>query len=87
MKKRVVVTGMGMVSPLGVGVDLVWQRLMDSKSGIRSIDRFPVSHLASRIARHGAPGLGTGELDLEKGFPPRETRRNDPIHPVCSKGG
>ncbi|MGA2612500.1 MAG: beta-ketoacyl-ACP synthase II [Spirochaetia bacterium] len=79
MKKRVVVTGMGVVSPLGVGVELMWQGLMEGKSGIRAIDRFPVEHLASRVAGLVPLGSGPGELDLQKGFPPRETRRSDPF--------
>jgi len=79
LKKRVVVTGMGVVSPLGVGYALMWQRLMEGKSGIRAIDRFPVSQLASRVAGLVPLGLGPGELDLEKGFAPRETKRNDPF--------
>jgi 3-oxoacyl-[acyl-carrier-protein] synthase II len=79
LKKRVVVTGMGVVSPLGVGYALMWQRLMEGKSGIRAIDRFPVSQLASRVAGLVPLGSEPGELDLEKGFAPRETKRNDPF--------
>jgi 3-oxoacyl-[acyl-carrier-protein] synthase II len=79
MKKRVVVTGMGVVSPLGVGLDFMWQKLMEGASGVRSIDRFPVSQLASRVGGLVPYGDGPGELDMEKGFGPRETKRNDPF--------
>ncbi|HUI70164.1 MAG TPA: beta-ketoacyl-ACP synthase II [Spirochaetia bacterium] len=79
MKKRVVVTGMGAVSPLGVGVELMWQRLMEGTSGVRGIDRFPAAELASRVAGLVPYGSGPGELDMEKGFAPRETKRNDPF--------
>jgi len=79
MKKRIVVTGMGAVSPLGVGVDVMWQKLMEGASGIRAIDRFPVSQLASRVAGLVPYGAGPGELDMESGFGPRETKRNDPF--------
>jgi len=79
MKKKVVVTGMGIVSPLGVGLEIAWERLMAGRSGISAIDRFPVSHLASRVAGMVPLGSGPGELDMDNGFPPRETRRNDPF--------
>jgi 3-oxoacyl-[acyl-carrier-protein] synthase II len=79
MRKRIVVTGMGVVSPLGVGIDLMWRRLMEGASGIRAIDRFPVSQLASRVGGLVPYGSGPGELDMENGFAPRETRRNDPF--------
>jgi 3-oxoacyl-[acyl-carrier-protein] synthase II len=79
MKKRIVVTGMGVVSPLGVGIELMWRRLMEGASGIRAIERFPVSQLASRVGGLVPYGSGPGELDMENGFAPRETRRNDPF--------
>jgi 3-oxoacyl-[acyl-carrier-protein] synthase II len=48
--RRVVVTGMGMVTPLGDGVDTNWNALLASKSGIRSIQNFDTSDLATKIA-------------------------------------
>ncbi|MCF8496243.1 MAG: beta-ketoacyl-ACP synthase II [Alphaproteobacteria bacterium] len=48
--RRVVVTGMGMVSPLGAGVDHNWSALTASKSGIRKIEHFEASDIASQIA-------------------------------------
>ncbi|OMH29115.1 beta-ketoacyl-ACP synthase II [Motiliproteus sp. MSK22-1] len=47
---RIVITGMGIVSPLGCGVDKVWKRLTAAKSGIGAIDRFDVSELPVKIA-------------------------------------
>ena len=70
MKKRVVVTGMGVVSPLGVGYDLMWQRLMEGKSGIRAIDRFPASELASRVAGLVPYGSGPGSWISRTVSPP-----------------
>ena len=49
-RRRVVVTGVGLVSPLGVGTDANWQALVEGKSGIGPITRFDPSNLPSRIA-------------------------------------
>ncbi|HEX9455888.1 MAG TPA: beta-ketoacyl synthase N-terminal-like domain-containing protein, partial [Candidatus Binatia bacterium] len=49
-QRRVVVTGVGLVSPLGTGVEKNWQALMAGRSGIRAISRFPAEAFASRIA-------------------------------------
>ena len=48
--RRVVVTGLGMVTPLGCGVETTWARLLAGKSGASRIDRFDVSDLACQIA-------------------------------------
>lgn len=48
--RRVVVTGMGMVSPLGMGVEHNWQAITAGKSGIREIEHFDVSDITSKIA-------------------------------------
>jgi 3-oxoacyl-[acyl-carrier-protein] synthase II len=48
--KRVVVTGMGLVTPLGCGVKATWDRLLAGESGIRSIQSFDVSDLPVKIA-------------------------------------
>ena len=48
--RRVVVTGVGLVSPLGIGTELTWQGLMDGASGIGSLTRFDASGYPARIA-------------------------------------
>ncbi|HTU64236.1 MAG TPA: beta-ketoacyl synthase N-terminal-like domain-containing protein, partial [Polyangiales bacterium] len=45
-----VVTGLGLVTPLGVGVERVWSRLLEGRSGIRRIERLDLSGLAATIA-------------------------------------
>jgi len=50
LKRRVVVTGIGLVTPLGIGVEKTWQSLCDGKSGIGRITRFDPSELPSQIA-------------------------------------
>lgn len=50
MTRRVVVTGMGIVSPLGLGVDHVWKKLLAGESGLGPITRFDAGQMNSRIA-------------------------------------
>ncbi len=50
MDKRVVVTGMGMVSPLGVGVQKNWEAICQGKSGIGPVTRFDTTDFSSKIA-------------------------------------
>lgn len=60
--RRVVITGLGMVTPLGVGVTANWDRLTKSESGIRAIEHFDTSDLPAKIA--GLVPTGTGEPHL-----------------------
>lgn len=66
MTKRVVVTGMGVVTPLGCGVEHVWQRLLAGKSGIRQLPEELIGDLAVRIGGQ-VPGIGE---DAAAGFDP-----------------
>lgn len=83
--RRVVVTGLGLVTPLGCGVDLVWKRLLAGQSGIRRIDHFDVEDLGAKIAgivpRHDGRGGGgpdvEGSFDPDAVMSPREQRRID----------
>lgn len=69
--RRVVVTGQGVVSPVGIGTDVFWQALKGGASGIRTIDRFDVSEFPTRIA-----GLVT-DFDPETYMDRRDARRMD----------
>lgn len=73
--KRVVITGMGLVTPLGVGVEHVWTQLLAGKSGVRAVTDFDVSDLPTKIAGQVPHGKGEGELDIEKHFDVQERRR------------
>ncbi|MBW2467599.1 MAG: beta-ketoacyl-[acyl-carrier-protein] synthase II, partial [Deltaproteobacteria bacterium] len=50
MKRRVVVTGTGLVTPLGTGTDKTWRNLCDGKSGVGHITRFDTTDYAVKIA-------------------------------------
>jgi 3-oxoacyl-[acyl-carrier-protein] synthase II len=76
--RRVVVTGMGMVTPLGDGVDTNWRRLIAAESGIRSIQAFDTSDLATRIA--GEVPLGdkaNGHFNVDSYLAPKDQRKLD----------
>lgn len=50
MKKRVVITGLGAITPVGIGVDAFWKSLVEGKSGIQRITRFDPADYATQIA-------------------------------------
>lgn len=75
--RRVVVTGLGLVTPLGDGVETTWSRLIEGRSGIRRIEHFDVSDLAAKIAGLVPKGDGPGEFRADRYVEPREQRRND----------
>lgn len=77
-QRRVVVTGMGVVSPLGIGIDNVWNRLISGESGIRAISSFDASSLPARVA--GEVPVGTkseGKLDLAEWIPVKDQKKMD----------
>ncbi len=76
--RRVVVTGIGLLTPLGCGVEVSWRRLLDAQSGIRAIDSFDVSDLKSKIA--GQLPLGSaaeGAFNPDDWVSPKDQRRMD----------
>jgi 3-oxoacyl-[acyl-carrier-protein] synthase II len=76
--KRVVVTGLGIVSPLGTGVESTWTRLLAGDSGAGPITRFDASDLSTRIAFEVKEGDGTnGTLKRDDWVDPKEQRRFD----------
>src|SRR5689334_11659935 len=76
--RRVVVTGLGMVTPLACGVDTTWQRLIEGKSGARRIETFDVSDLATKIACQVPRGDGTnGTFNADQWMEPKEQRKVD----------
>lgn len=75
--KRIVITGMGIVSPVGTGVEYAWKNIIDGKSGIRPIDIIDASDLSSQIAGVPVAGKGPGEYDPDVSVEPNQQRKND----------
>jgi 3-oxoacyl-[acyl-carrier-protein] synthase II len=76
--RRVVVTGLGIVSPLGCGVDVTWKNILDGKSGARRIDTFEVEDLPCKIACVIPRGDGSnGTFNPDQWMEPKEQRKVD----------
>ena len=76
--RRIVVTGMGLVTPLGIGLERVWGRLLAGESGIGAIQSFDVSDLPSRIAGQVPRGdKSSGLFNADDWVPPKDQRRMD----------
>jgi 3-oxoacyl-[acyl-carrier-protein] synthase II len=76
--RRVVVTGLGMVTPLGCGVEHTWQRLIAGQSGVTRVERFDVSDLPARIAGQIPRGDGSsGTYNSDQWMEPKEQRKVD----------
>lgn len=66
---RVVITGLGVVSPLGVGLPFNWQRLLKNSSGLRSLNESEYEGIPSRVAARVPMGDEEGSLNMSKYFP------------------
>ncbi|MDE2029012.1 MAG: beta-ketoacyl-ACP synthase II [Alphaproteobacteria bacterium] len=75
--RRVVVTGMGMVTPLGVGVGLNWRRLTSGQSGLGRITHFDPSDMTCQVAGEVRRGDAPGELNLDHYIEPKEQKKMD----------
>ncbi|TLU73342.1 beta-ketoacyl-ACP synthase II [Lichenicoccus roseus] len=76
--RRVVVTGMGISGPLGVGVRQFWSRLVEGESGIRAIRSFDASGLPAQVAGEVPAGSrASGGLDLDEWIPHKDQKKMD----------
>lgn len=76
--RRVVITGVGMVSPLGAGVDVTWKRLLEGRSAARRVESFDVSDLPCQIACQIPRGDGSdGTFNADLWMEPKEQRKVD----------
>jgi 3-oxoacyl-[acyl-carrier-protein] synthase II len=85
--RRVVVTGMGMVTPLACGVEPTWQRLVAGKSGARKVEKFDVSDLPAKIACQIPRGDGSdGTYNPDQWMEPKEQRKVDEfiVYAMCA---
>lgn len=75
--RRVVVTGLGVVTPLGCGVPYVWDALIHSRSGLGTIATCDASDLACQVAGEIPRGDGEGEFNPDRYIEPKEQRKMD----------
>ncbi|HOP85440.1 MAG TPA: beta-ketoacyl-ACP synthase II [Syntrophorhabdaceae bacterium] len=77
MKRRVVITGVGLVTPCGIGIDNVWQDILNGKSGISRITRFDTTNFETKIAGE------VKNFNPEDYIPPKDIRRMDLFIQYC----
>ena len=75
--RRIVITGLGMVSPLACGVKPTWERLVSGRSGINLITNFEVSDIACRIAGQVPTGEGDHDFNADDWVKPKDQRKID----------
>jgi len=76
--RRVVVTGLGLVTPLACGTEQTWQRLRSGESGIKRIEKFDVSDIPCKIAGQVPRGDGSdGSFNPDDWMEPKEQRKVD----------
>jgi len=78
--RRVVITGLGMVTPLGCGVEATWANAIAGKSGARKVTEFEVEDLSAKIACRLPFGDGSdGTYNADDWMEPKEQRKVDPF--------
>ncbi len=78
MLRRVVVTGLGLVTPLGCGVEATWARLLEGKSGARRVSEFEVADITCQIAHFIPKGsLADGNFNADDWMEPKDQRKVD----------
>ena len=75
--RRVVVTGLGIVSPLGRGVEHNWKSILEGKSGIRKIENIDLKDIPVHIAGQVPTGKGEHEFDPDTVMAPKDQKKND----------
>src|SRR3954462_11001874 len=74
--RRVVITGLGLVTPLGIGVENGWKKLLERQSAVRAIQSFDVSDLPGKIAGQVPRGeTSSGLFNADDWVPPKDQRK------------
>ena len=73
-RRRIVVTGMGIVSPVGSSVPRAWENILAGRSGIRPITAYDTTHFTTKFA-----GLVSEDFKVEEWMGPKEVRKTDPF--------
>ncbi len=75
--RRVVITGLGLVTPVGCGVEPAWKALLAGKNGARRVQEFEVSDISCQIANFIPRGSGEGQFNPNDWMEPKEQRKVD----------
>lgn len=75
--RRVVITGLGVISPLGRGVEHNWKRLLNGESGISKIENIDLKDIPVKIAGQVSWGDAEGEFNPDSVLPPKDQKKND----------
>ena len=76
--RRVVITGLGLVTPLACGVDATWSRILEGRSGARRVEEFQVDDITCRIAAFIPRGNGSnGTFNPDQWMEPKDQRKVD----------
>ena len=81
--RRVVVTGIGMCSPLGYGASHSWKKLINAESGIRELAGFDLTDLSSKVGGQ-IPLEGVKDFFPENVIEVKEKKKNGAFHSVCA---
>ena len=75
--RRVVITGLGVISPLGRGVEHNWKRFLNGESGISKIENIDLKDIPVKIAGQVPWGDAEGEFNPDSVLPPKDQKKND----------
>ncbi|MGN1062959.1 MAG: beta-ketoacyl synthase N-terminal-like domain-containing protein, partial [Alphaproteobacteria bacterium] len=79
MKRRVVITGMGILSPMGRGLQTNWAGITAGKSAVSKIKSFDTEGFSAKIAGQIPFGTNEGEFNPDSVMEPKEQRHVDPF--------
>ncbi|MFO1243546.1 MAG: beta-ketoacyl-ACP synthase II [Rickettsiales bacterium] len=77
MARRIVVTGLGLVTPLACGVEETWEKLIAAESGLGKIKAFDPSDLPAQVAGEVPIGAGKGLFNADDWMPPKDQKKVD----------